>query len=118
MGCGEAVVDNGGSGGILANVDVDTGIVYTSGRNEKGERFLIHPDSKEQIVGFQIPRWKEAVAMVKEISAKTTNRYIGWDLALTEAGWVLVEGNSCGQLLTQLVDRNGILQEFLDIMES
>lgn len=62
MGCGEAVVDNGGSGGILANVDVNTGIINTLGRNELGTRFLIHPDSKEQIIGFQIPRWKEAVA--------------------------------------------------------
>lgn len=115
-GRGEAAVDNGGAGGIFANVDAQTGIVCTRGVDETGHQYLIHPDTKESFVGFKIPRWNEAIELVKVISAKTTNRYIGWDLALTEVGWVVVEGNDCGQFLMQIADKTGRLQEFLNLI--
>lgn len=113
MGRGDSVVDNAGAGGIFANIDVDTGIVYTSGITENGKAYLIHPDSGYTIIGFQIPRWDEAIALVKQASQKTTNRFIGWDLALTDNGWVIVEANDCGQFVMQLADKKGQLREML-----
>lgn len=115
-GQGGAVVDNAGAGGILADIDAQTGIVYTPGVDEAWHQYLLHPDTQVKIVGFQIPRWNEVIELVKEISAKTTNRFIAWDMALTEAGWVVVEGNACGQFGMQWADKTGRLQEFLNLI--
>lgn len=40
-----SVVDNAGAGGIFANVDVKTGVVYTNGIDELGNEYECHPDS-------------------------------------------------------------------------
>ena len=37
--------------------------------------------------------------------------YIGWDFALTQNGWVLIEGN-WGQFLSEFSDREGIKESF------
>jgi hypothetical protein len=43
------------------------------------------------------------------------HRYIGWDFALTDDGWVLIEGN-WGQFLSQYVDKIGLKSKFMDCM--
>ena len=89
-------MDNVCSGGLSAVVDTETGIVCSPGIDKLGYRRILHPDSGEQIVGFRIPRWDEAMALVKELAMKTEDRYTGWDIALSKDGWVMVEGNDCG----------------------
>ena len=111
-GCGDSVVDNASSGGILAEVDAKTGIVITKGANEAGDFFIKHPFSQKVIPGFQIPRWEEVVSLVNKLAyIVPSNNYIGWDLALTEQGWIVVEGNPRGQLLSQYASRYGIRSE-------
>jgi hypothetical protein len=61
IGSGEAVVDNLGCSGIMANIDTDTGIIHTHGITKKGRRYIIHPDTRAQIVGFQIPSWGQLI---------------------------------------------------------
>lgn len=115
IGINNSIVDNGGSGGILANVDTDTGIVYTAGFDESGNRYVVHPNSGIAIPGFQIPKWDEAKQMAIELAHVTNNRYTGWDLALTDEGWVMVEGNDCGEFIMQIADKIGRKKE-LDIL--
>lgn len=111
-GCGNAVVDNASSGGILAEVDPKTGIVITKGANESGGFYIKHPSSGTVIPGFQIPRWEEAVTLVNQLAhVVETNRYVGWDLALTKDGWVMVEGNPRGHLVSQFASQTGIREE-------
>lgn len=107
MGRGSSVVDNGGAGGCFATVDVKTGELITPAVSEDGGRFSTHPNSGKQIVGFVIPRWQELLDMVQEISRIIDQPYISWDLALTDAGWVIVEGNSTGQFLNQMSNVKG-----------
>ena len=38
-------------------------------------------------------------------------RYIGWDLALTENGWVMVEGNRTAQFGWQITTQTGFREE-------
>lgn len=119
MGKGSSIVDNGGSGGIFASVDVDTGIVKTCGITEKGQQYMFHPDSGKQIIGFQIPKWDEAIILVKKAALIVKEQvYIGWDLALTDNGWVVVEGNRRGQLLQQYCEEKGcreLLEQYIQM---
>lgn len=95
MGSGDNVVDNASNGGICASVDLKSGIIESKGYKKSGEIIEIHPDSGIKIKGFQIPRWNELQQLVDEVATKVEHyNYIGWDFALTDNGWVIVEGNS------------------------
>ena len=118
LGRGDAFIDNGASGGILCSVDPESGVVYVKGYTEDGNRFLFHPDTGKQIIGFKVPQYTEAVQLVKELAEVIpTNRYTGWDLALTENGWVMIEGNDSGQFLSQLCDGIGIREKLEKLID-
>ena len=111
MGQGSSFVDNAGSGGVFGLVDLETGKVYAA-CDELGNSYEVHPDTKEQIIGFTVPRWEEAVALAKElITVLPTVRWVGWDLALTDEGWVLIEGNERAQFVFQIPDKKGCRKE-------
>ncbi len=108
MGVGDAVVDNTGSGGIGAAVDVSNGIVITAGMNKKGKTYLCHPDTHQQIIGFCIPHWKELLAIVEQLAKAIPEcPYIAWDFALTPEGWCMVEANGAGQFGNQYRENRG-----------
>lgn len=111
-------VDNGFSGGLMCNIDDETGII-TSAVDETGKYYILHPDSQLQIVGLRIPRWNEAIELSKELALVIPdNRYTGWDLALTNQGWILVEGNCKSQFIgPQLSERKGIRRKFDSYLE-
>lgn len=117
IGRGNAVVDNAGSGGIICALDEKTGIVVAT-RDEYGVSYETHPESNVQILGFQVPRWNEAVDTARELAQVIpTNRYTGWDLALTENGWVMVEGNARGQFVWQYATLEGCRDEMRELFE-
>lgn len=110
MGRGDSFVDNFSAGGISALIDPETGIIYTDGADKKGNSYLYHPDSGIRFRGFQIPEWKEAVAMVKEAALMIPdNHYCGWDLAYSkDRGWCMVEANCTAQMgAMQIVEKKG-----------
>ena len=87
-------VDNFSSGGMYTFVD-ESGKVYVPAIDEEGNVFEVHPISKKKIVGFEIPKYKEVVDFVKELALVVPKvRYVGWDIAITDDGPVVVEGNN------------------------
>ena len=113
-GCGDSIVDNAGSGGLFCAIDIETGIIFAS-IDEVGKRYVVHPDTGVAIVGFRVPHWDEAIALAKELADVIPDcRYVGWDLALTDKGWVMVEGNSFGQFVGfQIPMAKGFRKELL-----
>lgn len=106
------VVDNAGAGGIMGLIDPETGVVYAAS-DETCHYYTNHPDTNLEIIGFKIPQWKEAVGLVKKLAEVLPKvRYVGWDIALTDGGWVLVEGNEKGQFLWQIPTRLGFREEY------
>ncbi len=94
MGCGSRAVDNLNSGGIAAKVDIDTGTITLPAADKQGWGYEKHPDTGEPIIGFSIPMWSQVIAMVEEAAEVIPQvGYVGWDVALTEAGPVIIEGN-------------------------
>lgn len=112
VGRGEDVVDNAAKGGIFGVIDKETGIV-TRACDELGNRYVVHPDTKKPIVGFSIPQWEVAVDLsLKLAKVVPESVFTGWDLALTDKGWVMVEGNSRGQFICfQMATQNGFRKE-------
>ena len=54
----------------------------------------IHPKTNIAIDGFRLPLWNEACVLVTETAPKFLPlRTIGWDIALTPGGPVILEGN-------------------------
>ena len=87
-------VDNFSSGGMYTFVD-ENGKVYVPAIDEEGNIFEVHPVSKKKIVGFEIPKYKEVIDFVKELGLVVPKvRYVGWDIAITDNGPVVVEGNN------------------------
>lgn len=110
-GRGGNIVDNAGAGGVFGTIDISSGVIDAVG-DEYGNSYEVHPDSLIKMVGFEIPRWQEAVDMAKELALIVDgNRYAGWDLALTENGWVMIEGNARGQFVWQMPRQKGFLEE-------
>lgn len=118
IGRGGMVVDNGGAGGLLANINPETGELFAC-MDENATIYEKHPDSGLNIIGFKIPRWKEALALAKELAMEVKdNRYTGWDLALTKEGWVMVEGNPMGQFVGwQIPTQKGFMAEANNILK-
>ncbi len=114
-----ACVDNAGGGGIFANIDAKTGVVYTDGIDEAGNFYKVHPDSGLVFKGYQIPKWNELLKTTEKVHKECMphHLYIGWDFALTNDGWVLIEGN-WGQFVSQYADHIGFRERFVKYMSA
>lgn len=114
-----AFVDNAGSGGILAGVDVKTGVVNTNGRDEYCREYVTHPQSGLTFMGFQIPEWDLLVQTVTEMAETMPNMgYISWDMAHTDHGWVIIEANGAGQFIgSQIVAQRGLKKQIAAQLE-
>lgn len=106
-------------GGMGTEIDLNTGVAFTTAINMENERFLFHPVTGTQIVGFQIPNWDKVLEMVKQMASEVPQvRIIGWDIAVTEEGCCAVEGNSrCDFLICQMPQNIGRYQELKKLLE-
>jgi len=88
-----AAVDNFSSGGMYTFVD-NEGKVIAPAIDKNDGVYETHPISGKQIVGFKVPMFEQAKELVcmaaKEIPQVA---YIGWDVAITNNGPVIIEGN-------------------------
>lgn len=108
-------VDNLAAGNIAAPIELETGIVHGPGVYSditKEDEFK-HPLTGVQINGFRIPFWKESLEMVKKAALlHPDNRSIGWDVAITNKGPELLEGNhNWCKLLWQLPVKKGLKEK-------
>lgn len=111
------IVDNAGSGGIFAAIDITTGKTLAA-IDESRTTWTVHPDSNKALIGFTIPRWEEAVALAKELAKTLPDAgFVGWDLALTKNGWVMVEGNASPLIIYQIAVAKGLRPELCRIKE-
>lgn len=115
IGRGKSIVDNAGAGGIFGAIDITNGFI-TDVSDEYHHTFTEHPDTGVPLIGFQVPKWKEACELAKHLASLIPDcRFVAWDLALTEKGWVMVEGNHCPLLIYQIATGKGIRKEFSEM---
>lgn len=98
MGTGHSNVDNAGAGGIYAGIDLEHGFVCSMARDNQSNQYSVHPDTKCKLVGFDLPEWRKAIELVKELASVVEGAtVISWDLAYSDKGWLVVEGNDVGE---------------------
>ncbi len=110
-------VDNLAAGNMAASIDRKTGIVNGPGvfSDITRDPVEVHPITNCPIVGFQVPFWAETLAMVHDASLlHPENRSIGWDIAITEDGPGLIEGNHDWCKLVWQLPINQGLKHLLD----
>lgn len=114
------VIDNFSSGGMYGFLN-EKGVVITPFIDKNDSIYGIHPISKEQLLGFQVPKFNEAVKLVLEAAKEIKEvKYIGWDVAISKDGPVIIEGN-CYPGVFQIKprfskDKTGILPKYKKIM--
>lgn len=89
-------VDNYSRGGVIVEVDLETGKLTKFGKRKQGfgEISEVHPDSGVRYDGIEIPYWKETIEQVKYFHKMLFNLHsIGWDIAIGVDGPVFIEGN-------------------------
>jgi hypothetical protein len=93
----DAIVDNFHKGGIVSKVDMQSGELgpASDGGVSKPCVWLDrHPLSGAQIKGRRLPLWDETVDLVCRAHAAFPDRItVGWDVAITNRGPVIIEGN-------------------------
>ncbi len=104
--------DNWDKGGISVALDRNTGVLGRGVIKPKfgGGWVETHPDSGVAFTGLQMPFWDEVKEMCSRAAQATPSlRTVGWDVALTPSGPVLIEGNPDWDLPMVQVHTRGLL---------
>lgn len=109
IGGGIDVVDNLHAGGMVAEIDIETGKVLGPAYNLYGSRFIRHPKTKAFIPGLVIPNWNKVLEMVKEAALLTPNiGHAAWDIAVSDTEICFIEANEQGNFnLIQCCSQRG-----------
>ena len=87
-------VDNVGSGGIYTVLSKEGVIDHPCWSDKTISTYVNHPSSGMKLTGFQIPYFEEVLELCRKAAKVEPHvRYVGWDIAITENGPVIVEGN-------------------------
>lgn len=109
-GNGTGSTDNFHHYGLAMLVDVETGIVISNAVDKKNQKFIIHPKSGKQLIGYTLPCWDKILDTVKKAALEVPEvRYVGWDIALTDDDKVcIIEGNCASDPdIVQMTDQIG-----------
>ncbi|PKP50149.1 MAG: hypothetical protein CVT94_02540 [Bacteroidetes bacterium HGW-Bacteroidetes-11] len=105
-------VDNSGKGGnVMAILNKETGRfenIVSFAHYKSYEPLTHHPDSGIDLVNFEIKNWQEIKNQVFDFHRKLSwLKAIGWDVAITEEGPVIIEINNRWDIIGQTIAREG-----------
>ncbi|MBR2182351.1 MAG: hypothetical protein IJ858_02820 [Acidaminococcaceae bacterium] len=110
-----AETDNFTLGGIVADIDIETGRIISKGINSKGEEFEFHPVSGKRFENFVIPCWNDIVDTIFELcEIYPLAGYVGFDVVVSnDRGVLIIEGNDNAHHGNyQLAKRRGMWPDF------
>lgn len=90
------IVDNTNAGGLRANIPLDGDQMEPAVTDYDPADYALHPASGERIAGRAVPFFREACALAVEAHHRALSDYalIGWDIAVTANGPVIIEANA------------------------
>lgn len=94
MPVGDAEVDNMAAGGIAAAVGESGRLGPALGKDFRSGVMTRHPTTGGEIAGTELPMWQPAVDLcVSAHEAFPEMASVGWDVAITAEGPIIIEGN-------------------------
>jgi hypothetical protein len=96
FGSGNQEVDNASQGGFKIMVDLEKGVLFEHGITKLiygGKKISKHPDSGIVFKDFQIPFFKETIDLAMNLGKMLPCYVHGWDIAFTNFGPIIIEGN-------------------------
>ena len=106
-------VDNAGLGGIIILIDKEGKTFYAYNYKQNKMGLTHHPDTGAPLLGIQIKGYKEVINIALKASKKFSFMgTIGWDIALSDRGPLIIEANvfydswfvqvgNCGSILSE-----------------
>lgn len=119
VGNGVNAVDNFHAKGMGVAIDMKTGKLQGNAIDKDCNVFQVHPTTGVAFDGFRIPDFQEAVELVLKGALESDKiLVIGWDVALSENGPVVIEANRRpGFDLVQVLDQRGRLDIIRSVTE-
>lgn len=94
VGNGVNSIDNFHAQGMAVNIDINTGKLVGNAIDKDLNQYSEHPVTHTKFDGFQIPCFEEAKQMVLNASLESDKiLVVGWDVAISDKGPVIIEGN-------------------------
>ncbi len=122
FGSGGLNTDNASTGGLYIAVNTENNSLKGLGRTNfiKGNKvFKYHPDTNTLLDGYNLPYLQESLKLVKLAAKKLPTRLIGWDIAISKNGPLIIEGNTNASLNIADISYGGyckhpLIQEILN----
>ncbi|MDQ1127249.1 hypothetical protein QE428_002282 [Microbacterium sp. SORGH_AS 505] len=112
------VIDNFASGGMFTMLD-DDGIAMYPGVDKNSNVYREHPVTGTPIVGFQVPEYGRVLDLVAALARRTPEApYVGWDIAITPAGPVVIEGNHNSSVFQPKPSASGVRTGLLPVYQA
>ncbi len=94
LGAGTMVVDNASSGGMFCGIDINRGCLIKTAVNKAETRFTHHPTTGIQFAGYALPELEAVFQMCCRCHEAIGHPMsVGWDVATSPEGPLLLEGN-------------------------
>ena len=118
IGGGKGIVDNIHAGGMVCELEKESGTIVGPGYNLLGHRFVHHPVSRKLIPGLVVPQWNRVLDTVKSAAQVTPNiGHSAWDVAVSETDVTLIEANEQGNFdLIQSCSQKGCKKDYLKVI--
>ena len=110
-----SIVDNAAKGGLVVNIDTNTGCFSNYGLREyDAARYYEHPDTHVAFKGAVLENWNDIKALVEKTSQLLPYyKSVGYDIACTTDGPVIVEINTGSAISVSQMGRDrGIADAF------
>ena len=119
FGAAGSIVDNIHGGGMVCEVDKETGIIVNNGYDLVGNKYYKHPASNLYLVGVQIPQWKRLInTIIEAASVHPEVGYVGWDIAVSDDKLSIIEANEVGNVdVPQCCYQRGLKDEYDKILK-
>lgn len=95
MGRNGSKIDNASAGGLHVHIDVDTGqFLGPAYSKTDNATYASHPDTGHPFAGVALPFWDDVIATaLRGAGLFMQTHTIAWDIAIGEAGPIVIEGN-------------------------
>ena len=109
------VIDNFASGGMFTMLD-ESGVALYPGVDKQSNVYREHPVTGTPIVGFQVPMYDRVLELTHRLARRTPEApYVGWDLAITPNGPVVIEGNHNSSVFQPKPSASGVRTGLLPV---